>query len=122
MAEPTFYGAAEFNDRVIVHNDLTVYGCLYLKNPSCGIVFETQNGNRYSITTNNAGNVVVNTINNYNSYSPITLNTEIVNNVTNEIINNGYGTRTISEGLPGGGATPDNDVGEDGDTWLVVEC
>lgn len=103
------------------NQDVYVYGCLYVSD-SCGIVFQTPNGNKYSVTVNNAGNVVVNTINNSNYYSPISLNTEIVNNFTNEVINNGYGTRTISEGLPGGGTTPDNNVGEDGDTWLVVAC
>ena len=122
MADIKAYGVQSyFNEDASFWRDVHVYGCLYVSD-GCGIVFKTPNGNNYSITINNAGNVVVNPINNNNSYSPINLNTEIVNNFTNEVTNNGYGTRTISEGLPGGGATPDNSIGEDGDTWLVVEC
>jgi hypothetical protein len=102
------------------NKDVRVYGCLYV-NPSCGIVFQSPNGTKYEVTINNEGDIIVN--NNNIGFNVADGLTEVTQNgFTNEVANNGFGTRTVSEGLPGGGATPDNTIGEDGDTWLVVEC
>jgi len=35
--------------------DLYVYGCLYLTNPNCGIVFKSPNGDTYNIFLSNGG-------------------------------------------------------------------
>lgn len=102
------------------NDDVRVYGCLYV-NPDCGIVFLSPNGTQYSVKINNEGDILVNNTNiGFNIADGLTTVTE--NGFTNEVSNNGFGNRTVSEGLPGGGATPDNTIGEDGDTWLVVEC
>ena len=102
------------------NDDVRVYGCLYV-NPSCGLVFQSEDGSTYNVTVNNEGDVFVNNNNiGVNISNGLTSVTE--NGFTNEVANNGFGTRTVSEGLPGGGSDPDNDIGEDGDTWLVVDC
>lgn len=106
------------------NKDVRVFGCLYV-NPDCGINFLTPSGDIYSVVVNNNGDIIVNGNDlgiNLGGTSGDTLTTQTINGFTNEVANNGYGTRTVSEGLPGGGATPDNTIGEDGDTWLVVEC
>lgn len=122
MADIKGYGLQSyFNEDASFWKDVYVYGCLYLSD-SCGLVFKTPNGNIYSININDGGNLVINNINITNPSSTSSINTEVVNGFTNEFVNNGYGTRTVSEGLPGGGASPDNTIGQDGDTWLVVNC
>ena len=37
------------------NKDVQIYGCLYLRNPSCGITFNAPNGDTYNINVTNAG-------------------------------------------------------------------
>ena len=114
--------AEVYNSESLFNRDVRVYGCLYV-NPDCGIIFQSPNGTKYSVVINNEGDVIVNNTNiGFNVTNVDDLSSVTANGFTNEVSTNGFGNRTVSEGLPGGGSTPDNTIGEDGDTWLVVEC
>jgi len=99
----TYYDESEFNGNVTFHRRVKFFGGIEGLENVVGIA---------SITVVQTGYTGSNPI----AVSNVSGTTQIGIGTTS----NAYATRTVSTLLPGGGASPDNSIGNNGDIWYQI--